>query len=142
MVRSIHSKNIAGNPEPHHFWTIWSEYQSRLLHCCLHWLNGNYTHAEDALSQALEKSYHCFQHAKEHIRNPFSWLYRLTYTICIDMLREQKKQQHLVEIVSASPEQFYFSAATTECLEELIQRDDTLDNLEQAFENLNIDLKK
>jgi RNA polymerase sigma-70 factor (ECF subfamily) len=124
------------------FWPLWTEHQPRLRHCCLRWLDGNNTHVEDALSLAREKSYHYFTETKEPIRNPFSWLCKLTYTICIDMQREQKKQLRLCKTANACPNQFFFSTTTTECLEDLVLRDRQLEQLDKAIHGLSPELQQ
>ncbi|WP_073604089.1 RNA polymerase sigma factor [Vibrio aerogenes] len=139
MLLLIHKKKEKTSDS---FWPLWSEYQSRLRHCCLRWLNGNYAQVEDALSQAREKSYRYFTETKEPIRNPYSWLCKLTYTICIDIRRDQKKQLQLCDIATACPNQFFFSSTATESLEEGIQRDKLLEQLDQAIHCLSPELQK
>lgn len=124
------------------FWLIWSEHQSRLRNCCFRWLNGNHATVEDALSQVRDKAHHHFTHSTEVIRSPFSWLCKITYNICIDIQRDQKKYHLFCEVVNYCPEQFSFSTYITDSLEGEIQHQQELENLFQALDSLSHDLKQ
>lgn len=39
------------------FWQFWQQYQDDLYRCCLKWMSGNPTDAEDALSRAMLKAW-------------------------------------------------------------------------------------
>ncbi|WP_269748119.1 RNA polymerase sigma factor [Enterovibrio coralii] len=121
---------------------LWGNNHSRLRNCCMRWLNGNVARVEDAMSQARDKSYHHYLRKSEQINSPFSWLCKLTYNICIDILRDHKKQLNLCETVSHSPDLFYFSHVTTEPLEDEIQRENTLNDVVRAYEKLTPDLQR
>lgn len=66
-------------------WLLWQQYQDHLYRCCLKWMNGNRTEAEDALSRAKLKAWEKMQKLAKKIVNLKAWLTRLTHNFCIDI---------------------------------------------------------
>ncbi|MBW4478206.1 MAG: sigma-70 family RNA polymerase sigma factor [Tolypothrix brevis GSE-NOS-MK-07-07A] len=70
------------------FWQLWMPYQDYLYHCCLTWMDGNVTDAQDALSQATLKAWDKLPHHADKITNLKAWLTRFTHNVCMDIHRE------------------------------------------------------
>jgi RNA polymerase sigma factor (sigma-70 family) len=79
------------------FWQVWQQYQDDLYRCCLKWMGGNPTEAEDALSRAMLKALEKIRDCTGVITNFKAWLTRLTYNICVDIHREYKRLTDRVE---------------------------------------------
>ncbi len=79
------------------FWQVWQQYQDYLYRCCLKWMGGNPTEAEDALSRAMIKALEKVRDCTGVITNFKAWLTRLTYNICVDIHREYKRLTDRVE---------------------------------------------
>lgn len=79
------------------FWQVWQQYQDHLYRCCLKWMGGNPTEAEDALSRAMIKALEKVRDCTGVITNFKAWLTRLTYNICVDIHREYKRLTDRVE---------------------------------------------
>jgi RNA polymerase sigma-70 factor (ECF subfamily) len=79
------------------FWQQWEQYQDYLYHCCLKWMGGNPTEAEDALSRSMLKALEKVRDCTGVITNFKAWLTRLTYNICVDTHREYKRLGDRVE---------------------------------------------
>ncbi|WP_293064131.1 RNA polymerase sigma factor [Okeania sp. SIO2B3] len=67
------------------FWQQWQEHQDYLYRCCIKWMGGNPTQAEDALSMAMLKAREKIQHSTKAIENFKAWLVKLTYNLCMDL---------------------------------------------------------
>jgi RNA polymerase sigma factor (sigma-70 family) len=72
------------------FWQLWMPYQDYLSHCCLTWMDGNVTNAQDALSQATLKAWDKLPHHADKITNLKAWLTRFTHNVCMDIHREHR----------------------------------------------------
>ena len=83
------------------FWQQWQEYQDYLYRCCIKWMGGNLTDAEDALSQAMLKAWDKVQQFAEEITNFKQWLTRLTRNLCTDIQRERSRGINGVENIEA-----------------------------------------
>lgn len=79
------------------FWQQWQQHQDYLYHCCLKWMNGNSTDAEDALSRAMLKAWEKVQKFGGKIANFKSWLTKLTHNLCVDIHREYKRSANRIE---------------------------------------------
>ncbi len=74
------------------FWQLWIPYQDYLYHCCLTWMDGNVTDAQDSLSQATLKAWDQLFHQAGKITNLKAWLRRFTHNLCIDIHRERGRK--------------------------------------------------
>jgi RNA polymerase sigma-70 factor (ECF subfamily) len=79
------------------FWQQWQQYQDYLHRCCIKWMGGNPTDAEDALSRAMLKAWEKVQQYAGKITNFKSWLTSLTHNLCVDILRERSRGANRVE---------------------------------------------
>jgi RNA polymerase sigma factor (sigma-70 family) len=79
------------------FWQLWEQYRDDLYRCCLKWMGGNPTNAEDALSRAMLKAWENLQKYAGKIANFKAWLTRLTYNLCVDIHRECDRRAKRVE---------------------------------------------
>jgi RNA polymerase sigma factor (sigma-70 family) len=75
------------------FWQIFQQHRDYLLRCCLKWMNGNSTEAEDLLSQAMVKAWEKAQKFAGKIENFKSWLTTLTRNFWIDLTRRRGANQ-------------------------------------------------
>ncbi len=66
------------------FWWLWQKYRHYLHSCCLKWMGGNPTDAEDALSRAMLKAWEKVQKYAGKISNFKAWLTTLTHNLCMD----------------------------------------------------------
>lgn len=88
-----HSSDIGQN-----FWQKWQQYQDYLYRCCVKWMGGNSTDAEDALSQAMLKAWEKVQkYATAEITNFKAWLTTLTRNLCVDIHRARSRGANRVE---------------------------------------------
>lgn len=88
------------------FWQQWQQYRDSLYRCCIKWMGGNPTDAEDALSRAMLKAWEKVQkYAVGEIANFKAWLTKLTYNLCIDIYRERSRGANQVEDIEAIPEE-------------------------------------
>jgi len=69
------------------FWQIFQQHRDYLFSCCLKWMNGNSTEAEDLLSQAMLKAWEKAQKYAGKIENFKCWLTTLTRNFWIDLTR-------------------------------------------------------
>ncbi|MDJ0555214.1 MAG: sigma-70 family RNA polymerase sigma factor [Microcoleaceae cyanobacterium MO_207.B10] len=69
------------------FWQEWQKYQDYLYHCCLKWMEGNSTEAEDALSIAMLKAREKMGKNVQPIDNFKAWLTTITHNLCMDILK-------------------------------------------------------
>jgi len=79
------------------FWQQWQQYRDYLYHCCIKWMGGNRTDAEDALSRAMLKAWEKVQKIRVEIDNFKSWLSTLTHNLCVDIHREHSRGANRVE---------------------------------------------
>lgn len=80
------------------FWQQWQQYQDYLYRCCIKWMGGNPTDAEDALSRAMLKAWEKVQkYATGEISNFKAWLTTLTRNLCVDIYRERSRGANRVE---------------------------------------------
>lgn len=80
------------------FWQQWQQYQDYLYGCCLKWMNGNPSDAEDALSRAMLKAWEKAQKFAGKVANFKAWLTRLTHNLCVDIHRECSRTANRVEV--------------------------------------------
>ena len=67
------------------FWQEWQQYRDYLYSCCLKWMGGNLTDAEDALSRAMLKAWEKAQKYAGEIANFKAWLTTLTRHLYVDI---------------------------------------------------------
>ncbi|MDE5106711.1 MAG: sigma-70 family RNA polymerase sigma factor, partial [Trichodesmium sp. St17_bin3_1_1] len=79
------------------FWQEWQKHQDYLYRCCVKWMGGNSTNAEDALSMAMLKAREKIQQCSRRIENFKAWLGKLTYNLCMDLLKESARYNQGVE---------------------------------------------
>ncbi|MBD2199635.1 MULTISPECIES: RNA polymerase sigma factor [Calothrix] len=79
------------------FWQQWQQYQDYLYRCCVKWMDGNPTDAEDALSRAMLKAWEKAQKYAGEIANFKAWLMTLTRNLCVDIHRERSRGANRVE---------------------------------------------
>jgi len=79
------------------FWQQWQQYRDYLYRCCIKWMGGNPTDAEDALSRAMLKAWEKVQKYAGEIDNFKSWLSTLTHNLCVDIHRERSRSANRVE---------------------------------------------
>ncbi|MEG4334873.1 MULTISPECIES: sigma-70 family RNA polymerase sigma factor [unclassified Microcoleus] len=90
------------------FWQQWQQYQDYLYRCCIKWMGGNPTDAEDALSRAMLKAWEKVQKFAGKINNFKAWLTTLTRNLCVDIYRERSRGANRVEdieVYASSEEQ-------------------------------------
>ncbi|ABG51754.1 RNA polymerase, sigma-24 subunit, ECF subfamily [Trichodesmium erythraeum IMS101] len=79
------------------FWQEWQKHQDYLYHCCVKWMGGNSINAEDALSMAMLKAREKVQKCHKTIDNFKAWLAKLTYNLCMDLLKQSARYHQKVE---------------------------------------------
>src|SRR5919199_5676688 len=79
------------------FWQQWQQYRDYLHRCCIKWMGGNTTDAEDALSRAMLKAWEKVQKYAGEIANFKAWLTTLTRNLCVDIHRERSRGANRVE---------------------------------------------
>lgn len=119
------------------FWQRWEQYRDDLYRCCLKWMNGNPTEAEDAIALAMLKAWEKVRESASAITNFKAWLTKLTHNLCMDMHRERNRNAFGVENLEAhaptdreewiSQEETPLLAATRRELELFLRN--TIDNL-------------
>ena len=124
------------------FGSIWITHFKRIKHLCYQWLNGNSELINDAMSLASEKAFRYFCSCSEPINNYFSWLYKLTYHVCMDIHRGLARQQDIVNQVTSLPDSFYFSDNTSEPLDEQMAREFSFDFLIELLGKLPDEMKQ
>jgi len=75
------------------FWQLFQQHRDYLFRCCLKWMNGNSTEAEDLLSQAMLKALKKAQKYAGKIAHFKSWLITLTRNFWIDLTRRRGANQ-------------------------------------------------
>ncbi|MEG4487986.1 sigma-70 family RNA polymerase sigma factor [Microcoleus sp. D2_18a_B4] len=96
------------------FWQLWQQNRDDLYRCCLRWMEGNATDAEEVLSRAMLKAWDKLPDYAEKITNLRAWITRLTHNLCIDIHRERRRkamQMEDIEEVAATG-----SSAVISCL--------------------------
>jgi RNA polymerase sigma-70 factor (ECF subfamily) len=99
------------------FWQQWQQYRDYLYRCCIKWMGGNPTDAEDALSRAMIKAWEKVQKIGVEIDNFKSWLSTLTHNLCVDIHRERSRGANRVEdieLYASSEEQGLVSFEETQ----------------------------
>ncbi|HEY9830733.1 MAG TPA: sigma-70 family RNA polymerase sigma factor [Stenomitos sp.] len=79
------------------FWQQWQQHQDYLHRCCVKWMGGNLTDAEDALSRAMLKAWEKVQKYAGEIVNFKAWLTTLTRNLCVDIHRKRSRGANRVE---------------------------------------------
>ena len=79
------------------FWQEWHKHQDYLYRCCVKWMGGNSTNAEDALSMAMLKAREKIQQCSKTIENFKAWLTTLTYNLCMDLLKKSTRYNQEVQ---------------------------------------------
>ena len=79
------------------FWQEWQKHQEYLYHCCVKWMGGNSINAEDALSMAMLKAREKIQKCKKTIDNFKAWFAKITYNLCMDLLKQSARYHQKVE---------------------------------------------
>lgn len=79
------------------FWQLWQQNRDYLYRCCIKWMGGNPTDAEDALSRAMLKAWEKVQKYAGEITNFKPWLTKLTHNLCVDIHRERSRDANRVE---------------------------------------------
>ena len=79
------------------FWQEYQKHQEYLYRCCVKWMGGNSTNAEDALSMAMLKAREKIQQCSKTIENLKAWLAKLTYNLCMDLLKKYNRYSQQVE---------------------------------------------
>ncbi|BAZ25895.1 ECF subfamily RNA polymerase sigma-24 factor [Kalymmatonema gypsitolerans NIES-4073] len=90
------------------FWQQWQQNRDYLYRCCIKWMGGNPTDAEDALSRAMLKAWEKVQKYAGEIDNFKGWLSTLTHNLCVDIHRERSRGANRVEdieVYASSEEQ-------------------------------------
>ncbi len=71
------------------FWSLFQQHRDHLFRCCLKWMNGNSTEAEDLLSQAMLKALKKAHQYAEKIENFKSWITQLIRNSWLDLKRHR-----------------------------------------------------
>lgn len=97
--QSVIAKDIRYCPEDIEkaFWQLWQQNRDYLYRCCLRWMGGNPTDAEEVLSRAMLKAWNKLPDYAEKISNLRAWLTRLTHNLCIDIHRERRRKAMQME---------------------------------------------
>jgi len=119
------------------FWQLWEQYRDELYQCCIKWIGGNPTDAEDALSRAMLKAWEKVQQYAGKITNFKSWLTRLTHNLCVDIHRERSRGANRVEDIegyASGEEQGLVSFEDTP--ESAVETDEKRIVIRRAIDNL------
>lgn len=105
--QSVSAPSLGGGAEEFAkaFWLQWDQYRDDLYRCCIKWMGGNSTDAEDALSRAMLKAWEKVQKHTGEIANFKAWLTKLTHNLCVDIYREHSRGAKRVENIEAIPEE-------------------------------------
>ncbi|HBL14620.1 MAG TPA: hypothetical protein DD379_25170 [Cyanobacteria bacterium UBA11162] len=97
--QTVSASSLRGSSEDlgNGFWQQWQQYQDYLYRCCIKWMGGNRTDAEDALSRAMLKAWEKAQQYTGKITNFKAWLTSLTHNLCVDIHRECSRGANRVE---------------------------------------------
>ncbi|HBR00294.1 sigma-70 family RNA polymerase sigma factor [Roseofilum sp. Belize Diploria] len=100
------------------FWPLWQSYQEYLYFRCLRWLNNDRHEAEDALSLAMLKASKALPNYAHKITNLRAWLTRLTYNLCMDKYRQDRRRaigvENIDEIAAISLDSLLISYTSPE----------------------------
>jgi len=77
------------------FWTLWLKHSPRLFRVCLREMHGNRIDAEDALQEAMLRAYERMPRFAADIRQPASWLARMTSNVCRDLYRHRARSMSM-----------------------------------------------
>ncbi|MBR8838888.1 MAG: sigma-70 family RNA polymerase sigma factor [Stigonema ocellatum SAG 48.90 = DSM 106950] len=119
------------------FWQLWEQYRDELYRCCIKWIGGNPTDAEDALSRAMLKAWEKVQQYAGEITNFKAWLTRLTHNLCVDIHRERSRGANRVEdieVYASGEEQGLVSFEDTP--ESAVETDEKRIVIRRAIDNL------
>src|SRR4028118_1343018 len=119
------------------FWQQWQQYRDYLYRCCIKWMGGNLTDAEDALSRAMLKAWEKVQKYAGEIANFKSWLTRLTHNLCVDIHRERSRGANRVDDIegyASGEEQGLVSFDETP--ENVLETDEKKIVIRRAIDNL------
>ncbi|MEA5553440.1 RNA polymerase sigma factor [Anabaena cylindrica UHCC 0172] len=125
------------------FWYLWRQNQDYLYRCCLRWMNGNPSDAEEALNRAMFRAWEKLQKYAGEITNFKAWLTRLTHNLCVDIHRERNRDVNRVEnieIYAALEEKnqvFYFNIS-----ESALETEEKMVVIREAIYNLPIRLRE
>jgi len=86
------------------FWQQWQQYRDYLYRCCVKWMSGSSTDAEDALSRVMLKAWEKAQKHGGEIANFKAWLTALARNLCVDIHRENNRGIRRVESIEAMAE--------------------------------------
>jgi RNA polymerase sigma factor (sigma-70 family) len=75
------------------FWELWFLHQDYLYQCCLEWMGGDVTDAQDAMSQAMLKAWDRLPLHAHKIINLKAWLARFVHNLCMDIHRERGRKE-------------------------------------------------
>ncbi len=117
------------------FWQQWLQHQDTLYRCCIKWMGGNLTDAEDALSRAMLKAWEKVQKLAGKIVNFKAWLTSLTRNLCIDIHRERSRGANRVEDIDTIPEEKGLASVKDTPLKTL-EADEKAMAIRHAIENL------
>ena len=121
------------------FWDLWDLYREDLYRLCLKMMNGFSHEAEDALSAAMIHAREKMSTWSAEIINFKGWLFRLTYNICIDILRKRNREIYgFNNIKKTLPgvDNYHEGVACFESSEEAYWRETALDRIYTAIERL------
>ena len=118
------------------FWKAWSLNEERLGNCCRKWLKGHLDKVDDALSVTREKSYLFIKDKSPEIDNLYSFVCRTAYHVCMDILRQHKRENSLITKVRHLNGNVYFSEGVSEVLEDQLVREQRIINLSACWSTL------
>ncbi|WP_138497343.1 RNA polymerase sigma factor [Nostoc sp. PA-18-2419] len=131
------TSNLRNNSEDlgKRFWQQWQQYRDYFYRCCLKWMSGNPTDAEDALSRAMLRAWEKVQKYVGEIVNFKAWLTRLTHNLCVDIYRERDRCAKRVENIEAIPEEQGL-VSSDDTPERAIETDEKRIVIRRAIDNL------
>ncbi len=97
QLSSISKQRARPSDTSTYFWQQWEQHRDYLYRCCLKWMDKNATNAEEVLSRAMLKAFEKSRNCIDTITNLKAWLTRLTYNLCMDVHRENKRLRDRVE---------------------------------------------
>ncbi len=110
------------------FWKIWKLHEEYLKRICFRYFRNSHYDAEDALSQAMLKSYETLPRDVGRIYNLRAWLGRLTSNVCLDIHRQRQREQAGFDEESLQmesplplPEEFYTVRELSSCLVKIVE---------------------
>jgi RNA polymerase sigma factor (sigma-70 family) len=84
-----------GSGQKEAFWPLWLRHSRRLFAVCLREMNGNRLDAEDALHETMLRAYERMPRFAADIRQPASWLARMTSNVCRDLYRHRARSMSM-----------------------------------------------